>query len=101
MSQDSYNNPRNHHIVCACASDEHTLRLMHFKGDPEKVDDFDEVYWSVYLNPFPWYKRLWGALRYVFGHRSMYGSWDSGPMMDSHAIERLRAFLEDVDTKRL
>ena len=70
-------------------------------GDPEKADDFDEVYWSVYLNPFPWYKRLWGALRYVFGHRSMYDSWDSGPMMDSHAIERLRAFLEDVDTKRL
>ena len=101
MSQDSYNNPRNHHIVCACASDEHTLRLMHFKGDPEKADDFDEVYWSVYLNPFPWYKRLWGALRYVFGHRSKFGCWDSGPTMDADAIEQLRAFLADVDTKRL
>ena len=63
MSRDSYSNPRNHHIVCACASDEHTLRLMHFKGDPEKADDLDEVYWSVYLNPFPWYKRLWIAMR--------------------------------------
>ena len=101
MSRDSYSNPRNHHIVCACASDEHTLRLMHFKGDPEKADDLDEVYWSVYLNPFPWYKRLWIAMRYVLGHRSKFGSWDSGPMMDADAVHQLREFLRDVDTTRL
>ena len=80
MSQDSYNNPRNHHIVCACTSDEHTLRLMHFKADPEKGDDFDEVYWSVYLNPYPWYKRLWVALRYLFGHRSKFDSLAKRPV---------------------
>ena len=101
MKQDYYNDPRNHHAICACNSDEHTLRLMHFKADPEEGDDFDEVYWSVYLNPYPWYKRLWVALRYLFGHRSKFGSWDSGPMMDADAVEQLRVFLTDVDTTRL
>ena len=101
MKQDYYNDPRNHHVICACNSDEHTLRLMHFKADPEEGDDFDEVYWSVYLNPYPWYKRLWVALRYLFGHRSKFGGWDSGPMMDADAVEQLRVFLTDVDTTRL
>ena len=40
MRQDYYNNPRNYHVICACSSDEHTLRLIHFKADPEKRDDF-------------------------------------------------------------
>ena len=101
MSQDSYNNPRNHHVVCACNSDERTLRLIHFKADPKLGADIDEIYWSVYPNPFPWYKRLWIAMRYVLSHRSKFGSWDSGPTMDADAIEQLRAFLADVDTKRL
>ena len=101
MKQDYYKDPRTHHVICACNSDEHTLRLMHFKADPEGGDDFDEVYWSVYLNPYPWYKRLWVALRYLFGHRSKFGSWDSGPMMDADAVEQLRVFLTDVDTTRL
>ena len=100
MRQDGYDDPRNHHIICACYSDEHTLRLMHFKADPER-ENSDEVYWSVYLNPYPWYKRLWVAVRYVFGYRSKFGSWDSGPMMDSGAVERLRTFLAGVDTRRL
>ena len=100
MRQDGYDDPRNHHIICACYSDEHTLRLTHFKADPER-DSSDEVYWSVYLNPYPWYKRLWVAVRYVFGYRSKFGSWDSGPMMGSGAVERLRTFLAGVDTRRL
>ncbi len=62
----SYDDPRNHHIVCECFSDEHTLRFSHFKANPG-TDDFKELYWSIYLNPYPWHKRLWVAVRYVFG----------------------------------
>ena len=99
MKQNNYDNPRNHHVICACTSDEHTLRLTHFKADPDRADDFDEVYWSVYLNPRSWYKRPWVAVRYVLGYRSKFGDFDSGPMMDSDAINQLRVFLSDVETK--
>ena len=98
MKQDYYDDPRNHYIICACSSDEHTLRLMHFKSDPKAGNDFDEVYWSVYLNAYPWYKRLWIAVRYVFGYRSKFGDWDSGPLMGRSMIHQLRMFLDGVDT---
>ena len=91
-----YGDPRNHDIVCECFSDEHTLRLTHFRASLERADAYDEIYWSLYLNPFPWYKRLWTAARYVFGHRSKFGDWDSGPSMNEGEIKRLRDFLAGV-----
>ena len=91
-----YDDPRNHHIVCECLSDEHTLRLIHFKAIPKHANTDDSIYWSVYLNPLPWRKRLWTAIRYVFGHRSRYGDWDSGPSMSQGEIQHLRDFLSDV-----
>ena len=90
--------PEYHHIVRACTSAEHTLRLMHLKADPMVEEDFDEVYWSVYLNPHPWQKRLWIAVRYVFGHRSKYGDWDSGPSMETDTLDQLHSFLANVKT---
>jgi hypothetical protein len=56
-------------LVCACSSDEHTLRFIH----DEETNDF---WTSVYLNPKPWYKRVWVAVKYVFGYQSKYGAWD-------------------------
>ena len=93
--------PEYHHIVCACTSDEHTLRLMHFKARPETGDDYDEMYWSVYLRKWPWYKRLWIAVRYIFGHRSKYGDFDSGPLMDARGVRELREWLGAVDADKL
>lgn len=56
---------------CQCCSDEHTLKFT--------VDEEDgTIYTSVYLNDFyPWYYRIWIAIKYVFGYKSKFGAWDT------------------------
>lgn len=58
------------YVECSCYSDEHVLR---FTYDP----DDKEIYTSVFLNDWePWYKRVWKAVKYVFGYKSKYGHFD-------------------------
>lgn len=59
------------YFECECSSPEHLLRLSYFEDEPE------EVFVEVHLNPkFRWYKRVWHAVKYVFGYRSCYGDFD-------------------------
>lgn len=59
-------------FICACHSVEHQL-IMSYSTD----DDFKEVYCSVHLKPERnIFKRIWYALKYIFGHRSIYGDFD-------------------------
>jgi len=59
------------HFECQCYSDEHTLKF--------NIDDEDGyIYASVFLNQWnSWYKRIWIALKYVFGYKCKYGHFDS------------------------
>ncbi len=76
---------------CACHSDEHTLK---FSYDPED----NELYTSVYLNQYRnIFRRVWVAIKYVFGYRCKYGHWDCFIMQPKDA-GRLRAFLDRVIT---
>jgi hypothetical protein len=86
-------------LVCACYSDEHTLR---FTYDLETND-----FWtSVYLNPKPWYKRVWVALKYVFGYQCKYGAWDCFLLNPQDAdrmiatMTRVRDWKQDDHVKR-
>lgn len=59
-------------FICACHNVEHQL-IMSYSED----DDYKEVYCSVHLKPeHNVFKRIWGAVKYVFGHRSIYGDFD-------------------------
>ena len=61
------------YLECACTSNEH--RLV-FTLDPE--DEEFPIYVSTFLHSYyPWYKRIWVAIKYVFGYRSRYGHFDS------------------------
>ena len=57
-------------LLCDCSSDEHQLIV--------RWDDEDnEVYVSVHLaNYMGFWKRLWHAMKYVFGYKSRYGAFD-------------------------
>lgn len=69
------------YIECDCHSDEHVLR---FAYDPVDHD----VYLSVFLNHWePWYKRVWNAVRYVFGYKSKYGHFDSTTMSHQNLLQ--------------
>lgn len=57
-------------LLCDCSSDEHQLIV---RWD----DDDNEVYVSVHLATYRgFWKRLWHGLKYAFGHKSRYGSFD-------------------------
>lgn len=72
---------------CACFSDEHTLK---FSYDPDENELFTSVYLNQYRNVW---KRIWVAVKYVFGYPSKYGHWDCFVMQPEDA-ERLKALLE-------
>jgi len=88
------------HFECQCSSDEHTLK---FTLD-ETTGDFDdlEIWTSVFLNQYrPWWKRLWVAVRYIFGYKSRYGDWDCF-IMRGEDIDRMMKMLQkykDLEAK--
>lgn len=59
-------------FICACNSVEHQLIMSYFIDDEIK-----DVYCSVHLKPERnVFKRIWKAIKYLFGHRSIYGDFD-------------------------
>lgn len=57
------------HLVCQCHSPEHTLQFIYWDDDPT-------IYLLVHLNPVRFWRRLWIAIKYIFGYRSKYGCYE-------------------------
>lgn len=75
------------YFECRCFSDEHTLR---FALD----EDHGDIFAGVFLHNWePFYKRVWIAIKYIFGYKCRYGHWDTF-MMKSEDYNRLRALLD-------
>ncbi len=75
---------------CQCEHSEHTLR---FTYDPEYNELYTEIFLSQYL---AWYKRVWAAIKYIFGYKCRGGHFD-GWMMNPEDAKRLRNVLEKVE----
>jgi len=76
---------------CDCASTEHQFVIDYWDGD-------DELIVSVHLNPLePWYKRVWMAVRYVFGYTSCYGSFQE-VILQRDQVDRLISVLNQRQT---
>ena len=59
-------------FICQCHNTEHQLIFSYFPEDEDK-----DVYMSVHLIPeYRLWKRIWRAIRYIFGYRSRYGHFD-------------------------
>lgn len=72
-------------FICQCYNTEHQLIFSYFENDDDK-----EVYVSIHLNPeYNIWKRMWIAIKYIFGHRSCYGHFDEFIFKKSDA-ERLQ-----------
>lgn len=80
---------------CVCGADEHTLRFKLDAYDPKDV----ELYTSVFLNHYrSFFKRLWVAIKYLFGYKCRDGHWDC-TMLKLEDADRLIKLLEEY--KRL
>ena len=85
-------------IFCICGSAEHQLLVWY---DDEFADGYREVglqpHLVTYRNIF---KRIFVAIRYVFGYRSKYGHWDS-IIIDSTNYLPLKRAVEFIEKKDL
>lgn len=62
---------RKEYIGCNCNSLDHTMRFAWFEDEP------DTMYVETFIITYDrWYKRVWTAIKYVFGYRSRYGDTD-------------------------
>lgn len=64
------------YIQCECSSDEHLVKLSRWKNDSGDPDD-DWVSLTVHLHAWEgFFRRIWVAIKFVFGYRCRYGEWD-------------------------
>ncbi len=73
-------------FICRCHNTEHQLIFSYFDDE-----DNSDIYVSVHLSPERnIFKRIWVAIKYIFGHRSRYGHFDEFVFNPSDA-NRLQA----------
>ena len=84
------------YFECACFSSEHTLK---FVFDEEYGDLTTEIFLNDYRNVF---KRIWTAVKYVFGYKCRYGHWDCWIMLpeDASAMRDLLDRFEEFHKKK-
>jgi hypothetical protein len=83
---------KNHFVVCACHSSEHTLRFIHDSSDNGHYEMYTEVYLNNYRSIF---KRIWVSIKYVCGYTSKYGHFDNTELSKEECV-KLRDFLNNT-----
>lgn len=78
-------------LICQCGSLEHQFSFVWW----EDKDLDGEVYMECHLTPLPFWQRLKNGIKYIFGHRSVYGDFDDVILRkeDAHKLERVVEFL--------
>lgn len=86
------------YMTCDCEAFEHTARFVY---DPDYIED--GIYLDVSLCDKPkWYKRIWRAIKYIFGYNCRYGHFAEFiyfPKQVEELNEFLQKFLKHLDEK--
>ena len=79
-------------LICQCNSEEHQFSFVWFEDEQGQ----GEVYMECHLTPLPFWQRLKNGIKYIFGHRSVYGDFDDIILRkeDAHKLERVDEFLK-------
>ena len=88
------------YIECVCDCQEHVLRITF---DPNICEDHcgGDLWTEVYLNKkLPWYKRIWLAVKYMFGYQSRFGAFDNITLKPEH-YNKLRELLNKSEQIKL
>lgn len=76
------------YLECSCGSLEHLVRFSYFE------DEKDFVYLEIHLAPDrSFFRRLFNAIKYIFGHRSKYGDFDE-ILLDKNTVLKLKEACE-------
>jgi len=80
-------NRNKHTVICSCESSQH---LVVFTKDEDQDELCIEVQLIQHRNII---KRIWTAVKYVFGYKSVYGHWDC-TLMNKTEINKLYYWLK-------
>ena len=60
-----------------------------------KDDELKDIYMTIHLKPFPWYKRIINGIKYIFGYRCAYGDFDEFILSHKHTdtLRKMADFL--------
>ncbi len=75
-------------FICQCSDPQHQLIMT-------ADDDWGSVFCSVHLKPAGFFKRLWIAMKYICGHRSIYGDFDEF-IFDVDDADRLQIIVDHL-----
>jgi len=81
------------YMECRCMSPEHLLKFHLDLEDGDLCLDFHLADWT------PWYKRIWTAVKYVFGYKSKYGDFDEFIFKDEDVDRLLELLVHQKKTK--
>ena len=91
--EESYKIPQRVVLDCACSSDNHVM-IGTFD------EDNNEIYISIHLyNPI-WYKRIWHAIKYIFGFKCVYGDFDEIIINKTNKYQFIELFNKIDETKQ-
>ena len=80
------------YFECDCHDNEHLLRFSIWYD--EDVPEC-EIYAHFFLNTHGFFKRIWIALKYVFGYKCRYGHWNEW-IISRDDTEKLRNFCDKM-----
>lgn len=79
-------------FICQCHNTEHQLIFSYFPDEEE-----GDVYVSVHLTPeYNIWRRIWMAIKYIFGYKCCYGHFDEFIFKSSDAdkLQKVVNFLK-------
>ena len=77
------------YIECDCQDVIHTIRFSYIEDDM-----CPELFISNHLNKFPWYRRIWVAIKYIFGYNCIYGHFEETLLNDQQVANLVDFLLE-------
>lgn len=80
-------------FICQCHNTEHQLIFSY-------SIELDSVYCDIHLIPeYNIFKRIWNAIKYIFGHRSKYGHFDEF-IFNSEDADKLQKIVDHLKTSK-
>lgn len=91
-------NGKHNYFDCICGCMEHVIRFCYYT---EEQPEWSLVYLHTGLRPdYRFYKRIWVAIKHVFGFKCKYGDFDE-TVLDKDAVKEiitlLTKYLEDME----
>lgn len=83
-------------LLCSCGSHEHQI-IIHKDIDDDVKSVSIHYHLTTYRNIF---KRMWIAIKYVFGYKCKYGEWDS-IIIDENNYKPLKDVIDFIENNNL